>query len=342
MKLEIINTTQINTDNSVKDITENDAGLASDTEGTDITTDKEDNTLSDITCTNMLIQSNVMKEDTRIVGGIKVVRCYEGSQLEQLIPVGEKAVEPNEDFYRMKEAWNLVSEPDLLHMANLQGTLSNCLYAGVREDSKGDRSVIYCQRYGSGKLSAKIEIVQADIMDAHRYVLGCIQTKTVPRDILRIIKDAERKYKNRFSGDPEELLNINEIIDTLYVALPALPVQISNCTYLEKCDFYQQVEGIARYMTTQALSHYKMYYPLTECDIMEMAGSLNMKRADLLSRLRNYGLLYLTPSSMGYQTNVRIKYSDGNTYNEWRYCIIKLNYIAGIENSPGTECSYDF
>ena len=97
---------------------------------------------------------------------------------------------------------------------------------------------------------------------------------------------------------------------------------------LKRTEFYYQVIEKAKNCSSQVVNKFNSYYALTEDDIGCMVEELKKKdRISFLRELKDYGLLYLTDSSKGYQTNVRCRYDDGSSRTEWRYCILKLAHL---------------
>ena len=289
-------------------------------------------------CTSLIAQeNNAITEKAKTVGGICVVPYCEGNLLSMKIPDEEKAVEAaNEDLSKMDRAWDAISSPILHDMANLQGILNNSLYAGIRENHTGERMIAFCQRYRSGTLSPTISIPQADIYEYQECCSGN------SKEASKIIKKMRREYLNKFSGYPDERLDTREIMHALYTTACALPKQDDNSARLERKEFYNDVVEVAKAIPTQILYDYKAYYPLEECDIVSIAMAMKMHKVQLLRKLRSYGLLYLEPSSSGYQSNVRIKDHNGSSHTEWRYCIFKVEYLAGITTNSSTDWDLEF
>ena len=79
------------------------------------------------------------------------------------------------------------------------------------------------------------------------------------------------------------------------------------------------------------LCGHKAYYPLDNEGIMLLVEELDMKKSELLKKLKQYNFLYLTESSVGYQSTVRITVEfegEIDTRTEWRYCLLRLGYLA--------------
>lgn len=285
-------------------------------------------------CTSLAIQENSnLKEKSQIIGNIRVVPCKPTDTLSLKVPENEKAVESGENTDRMKQFWGDTSLPPVWNMANIQGVMEDRIFAGIRENDGGIRSIEFVQRYSNGSFSPKMKISQADIMMS--------QIKT-GKKIARFEEKVTNEYLGKFRGDPREILDIREIIKTLFIALPALPMQSDDYAEFKRRQFYFDVMEIVSTSPCRICDDNRAYYPLIEEEILDIAQNLKMTKLDLLRKLRDYGFLYLTNSSTGYQTNIRCTYPDKSTYTTWRYCLYKINYFTGMDEDPDHTRMYDF
>ena len=88
-------------------------------------------------------------------------------------------------------------------------------------------------------------------------------------------------------------------------------------------------KGFCRHLASGAAKGYAQAQ--MEDHIDTLAEDLNIKKNELLKKLKEYRFLYLTDSSEGYQTCIRFKPCGEffpKTYTQWCYCILKLDYLA--------------
>lgn len=287
-------------------------------------------------CTSLAVRpDNTPKEKVQTGGDIRVVPVFVESILAQDLPDEAKAVEPAGDLEKMIVAGNRMEVPAVQNMANIVGALDNRLYALVRENDQGMRSVEYCQRYGNGRFSPKMRIEQKDILESRDCGRG---NRSDLKKKIKIMETAKHDYYNKFSGDISEVLDITDIFDTLAATLGALPVRADRDKY-GMFEFYERVIEAVECSLSHLWGHHKYYYPLTEDEIMRVSKGMGMKKDDLVDSLRDYGLLYIVRSSTRNKTNVRLKYMDGSSYTQWRYCIWKRDYLMG---TVPPECLVDF
>lgn len=94
---------------------------------------------------------------------------------------------------------------------------------------------------------------------------------------------------------------------------------------------YSKVIQIIKDRHLDIVDEHEAYYTLDKNHIDTLAEDLNIKKNELLKKLKEYRFLYLTDSSEGYQTCIRFKpYGEffPKTYTQWCYCILKLDYLA--------------
>ena len=219
-------------------------------------------------------------------------------------------------------------------MAQITGTCNDNLYACISVDSKGDRQFHFCQRYENGAFSAKMAVRQADLyrLALFRMRNAGNQKKTTQKSAdARRIEAFVSKLTDEYLGKLEtgELLDIGLVLSALFTVRESLPVYRETAEHLGQ----KLYEDILYVFQTQMASNVslctlkkKSYYALPRDDFEILARSLGMTSAVLRKKLAEYNLLYLTESSVGYQTKVR--YPDGNTID--CYCIYDLAYFNQI------------
>lgn len=223
-------------------------------------------------------------------------------------------------------------------MINISNRLDGKLYAKLHEDESGKRIIEYRQRYQDGRYSPLMSIQQASMMIAAKFnfLSKDISERKIRSRISDFILDVNEEYYGKFRGAAADELNTIDILNVLYEALQYLTASSDSLSENEGEAFYQMVVYHINNLNSWSAKSYKSYYALQEEDIGEVAGSMGMKKVELLKQLKRLDFLYLTPSSKGYQTNVRVKFPDGKSYTEWRYCIYKLAYFAGVEDDNGS------
>lgn len=216
-------------------------------------------------------------------------------------------------------------------------TYGHRLYAYVTEDEKGDRSIEFCQKYCTGAYSAILKMAQADVVMAS--MPQSLMDDRMQKSVDRFIVKAGKEYLNKFSGRTCDALNIKDIIHMLSAELSEIPVYDDDLTEEEKRIFHQKVIEIVGMFVSQTLNDHEAYYTLDRDDLGYLAQSLGMDIYSLLRKLKRYDLLYLTQSSRGYQTNIRLNGMGKDSFTAWRYCIFR--YVELLDSDDYLD-TYDF
>lgn len=252
---------------------------------------------------------------------------------EEYVPSDEQEVPVEKEISGMKPVDRTKLFSPIRNMAHITMDSGGELYAGIYVDEKDYRNIKYIQKYRNGTLSSPMYIRQATIMMANEY--NKLKTEDINKGFIKIIgadyQNALNEYCSKYQGTVmEDMLSINDILNTFCKLLGQLPVCSDMSEEIPDDEFYWYlISQIENNCIQVASRNYKAYYPLSEEEITELARLVNMRKIDLLKKLRQMGLLYLTPSSRGYQTNVRIKgFCDGKM-TEWMYCIYKLPFLMG-------------
>lgn len=132
---------------------------------------------------------------------------------------------------------------------------------------------------------------------------------------------------------------VKNVVKMVAEQIQFLPVYHDDLTEVERVGFYQSLVGMIKGMTSQVLNDHRAYYPLSTEDMEYITRNLGTTKVKLLKSLKKYDLLYLTPSSKGYQTNVRLNGMGEDSFTTWRYCILR---DEALENDEDLEYSYDF
>lgn len=285
--------------------------------------------------------------------------------ISSLIPIEEQAVvEGKVIFYEMPNVYeDLLSEipedeqedvpePEITDLAlvreqgcflpvqGMKGFMSEFgdrIYARVHVDARHNRFIEYCQQYRNNEISAKMSLPYADLMIAASYkfndkVMPAAWTKRI---VAKFLMDTTRDYYNKLDY-PEEQLDIVNLLNTLVANYSKLPLTSDVPKYDTPEALYSDTIRNVKKLGMALVDEHEAYYTL-DMDQMDMvAEGMGMKRDELLKKLKEYNMLYLTSSSRGYQSNIRFKNNNtengkeylGKSHTEWCYCVLKLEYLA--------------
>ncbi len=257
----------------------------------------------------------------------------------------DRAVEVvDQEHTKLKAMWDKVTLSEYLRdMVNIRNVLNDKIYVGLHENEKGERQIDYCQMYNDGRFSPKMSVSQADMIMAIKIRANKSdkQDKSVTKMADRFFIKAGKDYLGKFRGGVGEAFDIEEIMDALYVALPHLKVAREDSIEWSRTEFYDKLVPILKTLSIQTINDHKSYYIFSRDEIDGVAYNMKLKQIQLLQKLKEYGLLYLTESSRGFQTNVRFRNLDGSTYTSWMYCVYNLDYLAGIREDDSDVASLD-
>lgn len=207
------------------------------------------------------------------------------------------------------------------------------LFAKICVSPKGDRFVEYCQMYQNGTYSKKIQIKQSQLFEAS---LGCFGVKktgdaVLDKRIKRFVNDARTAYFDKLEH-PSQGLDIVTILTILMRVYSDLPQEDDGVAILEDPKkLYAKIMQIIEENPYTIFDEHRSYYALSNENIKLIADELNVKKMQLLKKMKAYRFLYLTDCSEGYQTCVRFS-PDGEfrktSFLEWCYCLLKLDYLA--------------
>lgn len=276
------------------------------------------------------VDSEVVYEDKKVT--LDVFNPYASA-----LSMEDLAIEPTEVSKELEKATKKGFFSPVIGMARLTNILNGKYFAQICIDEKGYRRIEICQEYETGGFSPKIIIKQSDFLRAASYKFG---EANIPQ---RKMKNAVENFLLRLSSecldkfDGTMSFDFMEILRALGACYRSLPVHNDFNKEETSREFYRRTMEILRgnemYSMDEKVGLYghKSYYPLNWKDIEYVAQGLDMKASDFLKKLKEFNLLYLANSSRGYQTNVRITVEgeDGpESYTEWRYCILRLEYLA--------------
>lgn len=289
--------------------------------------------------TAILCLDNQERQRGTLAGTVTVPTPDGIGGIEKLINEEERAVDLGTD--KLAEILKHAELSPAFGMAHIDGAVCNGLFGSVYEDEKGVRFVDFCQQYQNGSFSPKMRVRQSELLSlASIKQTGNAADKGAKQRKARILSKAEEEYLGKFCGEPSELIDIEQILLSLIYALAALPVYSDDNRQLRRMEFYQQLVEIVKDFQLQMLYPYKCYYALTEEEIIQAAQRMGMQKPAFLKKLKEFGFLYLTASSRGYQACIRDKYFGGGTV--WRYCIFKFSRLAGLDVDESENQTYEF
>lgn len=269
----------------------------------------------------------VIAPDTEAVPS--VTKVLDNLALE--VPEDERAEAGEAD--ELEEVRKLgVFEPTV-GMANILDVLDNKVYARIYVDSDKVRYIEFCEQYSDGSFSPKMRAEQSSMLLAEKYnfIAKDVPEASLRNRISKFIFKMTEEYLGKYNG-LDEALDIVEVLNVLLKVRGSLPVYETAPKELEPEQFYHQVMQTIKDNHLFWLDDHKAYYTLDDGQIRMVEKELSMKPNTLLPKLKNYGFLYLTDSCKGYQTNVRFKGADGESFTQWMYCIYKLEYFAKQRN----------
>ena len=282
----------------------------------------------------MATESLVPMEDQavdEVKAPLSIYNPYEG-----LFPAEDLEIEIEDKPGDFAEAEKLGFFSPLIGMAKLPNTDLE-YYARICQDSEGKKRIELIQRYESGEVSPMIAIKQSDLFRAVRSQYGEVTTldKRTKRAVENFLFKLEDECLGKFDGRMS--FDILEILESLALCYDALPITYDATEEENPASLYSRIIDILLRDQpgndeTAYLYGHKMYYPLDKEDIERIAKEMKMHRTELLKLMKRYNLLYLTKSSVGYQTNVRIAVTyrgeaiDPRT--ERRYCLIRAKYFT--------------
>lgn len=285
-----------------------------------------------------IVPANIVPQDEQAVD---IEMVYEGKEimLELFNPYAaalsteDLAVESTGISKELEAAIAKGFLSPVVGMARLTNILDGKYFAQICIDEKGYRRIEICQEYETGGFSPKIIIKQSDFLRAAMYKFGevNIPQKKLKNAVENFLFKLSSECLDKFDGTMS--FDFMEILRALGACYKSLPVHDDFNKAETPHEFYRRtmevVRGNEMYSMDERVGLYghKAYYPLEWKDIEYVAQGLEMKANDFLKKLKEFNLLYLTKSSRGYQTNVRITIED-ETYTEWRYCILRLEYLA--------------
>lgn len=243
--------------------------------------------------------------------------------MAEMVPVDSQCVEELQKEFQAMVAEGLFAPT--LGMAHITNRLDDKLYANILIDKKGNRTVVFRQKYDDGSYSSEFSIKQDDLI----IVVKCAGDINLGKDAKASQKRIMREYFRRC--DRLQVLNLMEVMTVLLEVLDQLPQVLDYDEEISKQELYELVlNAIKQY---PYILRRKGYFILFDDVIGSVARELGMGTKQLLSRLKKEGFLYLTKSCKGYQAKVPMsKNKDGSLNHDWAYCLYDLEYFARLKN----------
>lgn len=255
----------------------------------------------------------------------------------------EQAIDPGEtddESYVVRKYGALAT---IDGMANIQPVFDNRLYASVSVDEEGNRSIVFCEKYSDGTFSPKMRVSQGDLHMLQMFNKTSLAPLAVKmkNHAAKFLLELSKDYLNKFNGDTP--LDMAQTLKVLLLVKKQLPVYNAEPTEQTPEQFYLEVLNYIKRLA--GCDFHKAYYALERFHIDQVAKEMDMTGKELLDKLKKHGFLYLTKSSRGYKTNVRVTtkpaneamkeeyFSDGNSCTMWAYCIYKKEHIEKVINS---------
>lgn len=202
--------------------------------------------------------------------------------------------------------------------------------------SKTDKVIIYCQQYSNGNFSDVMEVNMADLFLASTYHFTTQTTSgdnnaTMKRKVSSFLLEVSQNYYNSLEY-PRENIKVISLLNLLIRECENMPIEYRVSILEQPEKLYWRMVQIIKNKSLNIVDEHDSYYTLWKDQIHTIAEELQVKPTKLLKKLKEYQFLYLTESSEGYQTCVRIKPDNEfqTSPTEWCYCILKLEYLAKI------------
>jgi len=284
-------------------------------------------------------KANLVPMDEQAVESVvacedKVVTLDVFDPYTSILSEEDMAVEPEETSNELSEADKRGFFSPVIGMARLTNTLGGKFFAQIRIDEKGNRRIEFCQAYENGGFSPKITIRQSDFLRAVSYKFGeaNIPQKKLKNEVEDFILRLSSECLDKFDGAMS--FDVVKVLKAIGMCYRELPVYQDMDEEQSPAEFYRSIMEVLKEnhcMDDDAILYgHKGYFPLDGQYIRFIAEKLEMRKTAFLKKLRECNFLYLTDSSVGYQTNVRIKVEEEDgfkTYTERRYCLLRLENL---------------
>lgn len=257
--------------------------------------------------------------------------------LASLVPEEDQAVEDeaSETLSRLRKSTKKLRLLDGMHK------ISDNLYATITE-AKNVRSLRFIQEYADGSFSNPVMLSQSDLFTLAMYLKmkeSASADFPFEKEAKKILKFLSMQYFN--AAVRVEPLPIEKIVLALagsFNQLSLHPTQDEENEYATDL-YWQAVEYIQKSEigASPLFKHKKEYFLLIERDIHHIAENIGADSKKMLNIFKQYGFLYLTPSSTEYKTKVRYEDFEGNKDIDRFYCLYKPDFIIKASGKMGGD-----
>lgn len=215
-------------------------------------------------------------------------------------------------------------------MSQITNRFDGEFYAKIVVKDNGRREVHYMQKYENGTFSPEYTINQEDLF---LVIVGETSKDTgEKKEAAKLEKKLRRDYLSRCDGKMEAS-NFGLLLKVLYSIYQELPIE-DKTPEMSAEELYSEVIRIMKqaypYLWQDKTMRHGGYFVLADVQIDHIAQELKMTSKKLLELLKEYKLLYLLPSSRGYQAKVPMgtDAKTGKRAYDWGYCIYDFEYMA--------------
>lgn len=261
---------------------------------------------------------------------------------QQMLSADDLAVEPVMPDELLKATKKGLLSP-AIGMARMTNTLGGRFFARICVDEQQRRRIEFCQQYENGLFSPKIVMKQSSFLQAVQNNFGTakISQRKLKNTVEKFVFDLCCECLDKFDG--AMTFDVVEVLKALAKCYGQLPICVDSNGELSPGELYMSIISVLQETNSEddddLLQGHKSYYPLRDDDVKYIAERLDMPKISLLKKLKEYSFLYLTPSSRGYQTNIRLHSNDEDveTRTEWRYCLFRFKYLIEPQTSDVKE-----
>jgi len=175
-------------------------------------------------------------------------------------------------------------------------------------------------------------INQSDLFIAAEYAFNAdrIPDTALRNSVGKFLKAMRSDYYGKLLY-PSERVEPLKILNMFVKQYMDIPIENEISTILEQPEkLYPKILQIIKQKHLDIVDEHEAYYTLYGQQIDTLAEELNTEKKNLLKKLKEYRLLYLTDSTEGYQACVRFKPGGEffpESHTERCYCILKLDYL---------------
>ena len=225
-------------------------------------------------------------------------------------------------------------------MGNLVGVLGDSVFADKFCADNGEIYFRFTQKFSDGSFMTIVQMKQSELLLAasFNFDIERIPIRPIKRRVSRFLESFIMDYMGKVMVD--EVKDPLPILQALVKSAASLPCTYSQGGELSREQFYTVLmENISELYGEDVLSYcrHRSYYAFGEDIITTLANKMGFQFQPFIKKMAEYRFLYLTPSSRGYQSKVRISADT----EEWCYCILRLDNLdkakAKVELKPSPQ-----